>query len=139
MPIYGDGRNVRDWLYVEDHCRAIDRVLRDGRIGDVYNIGGHNEMENITIVKLLLDALGKDESLITFVPDRPGHDRRYAIDASKIERELGWRPAHVFDEGIRTTVAWYLEHRDWWEKVRSGAYRDYYATMYGADGRHGSR
>ena len=132
LPVYGDGRNVRDWLYVEDHCRALDRVLRDGRPGEVYNIGGNNEMENIAIVKLLLAELGKDESLIEFVTARPG----YAIDAGKIRRELGWEPAHVFADGLKRTVTWYLENRDWWETVRSGAYRDYYESMYGDRGKH---
>lgn len=138
LPVYGDGRNVRDWLYVTDHCEAVDAVLRRGEPGEVYNVGGHNEMENIAIVRLLLELLGKDESLITYVPDRPGHDRRYAIDASFIESELGWTPAHRFEDGIRATVEWYLAHRDWMERCRSGAYRDYYDAMYGAEGRHGS-
>jgi len=138
LPVYGDGKNVRDWLYVEDHCRALDLVLRQGKPGEVYNIGGHNEMENIRIIRLLLELLGKDESLITYVEDRPGHDRRYAIDASRIERDLGWTPAYDFETGIRSTVAWYLEHRDWWEKVRSGGYRAYYEAMYGIEGRHAS-
>ena len=137
LPVYGDGLNVRDWLYVADHCEAIDLVLREGRPGEVYNVGGNNEMENIAIVRLLLDILGKDESLISFVADRPGHDRRYAIDATRIKDELGWEPKHAFADGIRATVDWYLEHRDWWEQVRSGAYRDYYETMYGDKGRHG--
>ncbi|HPF35968.1 MAG TPA: dTDP-glucose 4,6-dehydratase [Candidatus Krumholzibacteria bacterium] len=138
LPVYGDGRNVRDWLYVSDHCEAIDTVLRRGEPGQVYNVGGHNEMENIAIVKLLLGLVGKDESLITYVQDRPGHDRRYAIDASFIQQELGWTPAHRFEDGIRATVAWYLEHREWMERCRSGAYRAYYDAMYGADGRHGA-
>ncbi|MCA9320192.1 MAG: dTDP-glucose 4,6-dehydratase [Planctomycetes bacterium] len=138
LPVYGDGMNVRDWLYVSDHCEAIDTVLRRGEPGQVYNVGGHNEMENIAIVKLLLGLVGKDESLITYVQDRPGHDRRYAIDASFIQQELGWTPAHRFEDGIRATVAWYLEHREWMERCRSGAYRAYYDAMYGADGRHGA-
>ncbi|MBU0741031.1 dTDP-glucose 4,6-dehydratase [bacterium] len=138
LPVYGDGLNVRDWLYVGDHCEAVDLVLRRGRPGEVYNIGGNNEMENIRIVRLLLEMLGKDESLISFVADRPGHDRRYAIDASRIRSELGWVPRYEFDGGIRATVDWYLEHRDWWEQVRSGAYRDYYETMYGDRGRYSS-
>jgi len=136
LPVYGDGRNVRDWLFVEDHCRAVDLVMRRGRPGEVYNIGGGNEMENIAIVRLLLELLGRDESLITFVTDRPGHDRRYAIDATKLREELGWEPRHDFATGIRATVDWYLAHREWWERVRSGAYRDYYDRMYGAGGRH---
>jgi dTDP-glucose 4,6-dehydratase len=113
LPVYGDGLNVRDWLYVEDHCRAIDVVLHNGKLGEVYNIGGHNEKRNIDIVKLILQKLGKPESLITFVKDRPGHDRRYAIDASKIERELGWKPQETFETGIEKTIQWYLEHRQW--------------------------
>jgi len=135
LPVYGDGRNVRDWLFVEDHCRAVDLVLRRGRPGDIYNIGGGNEMENIAIVRLLLELLGKDESLITYVTDRPGHDRRYAIDAGKLRRELGWSPAHDFSAGMEATVEWYLRHREWWQRVRSGAYRDYYDRLYGPGGR----
>ena len=138
LPVYGDGRNVRDWLYVADHCSAIDTVLRRGTPGEVYNIGGCNEMENIAIIRRLLGLLEKDESLITYVTDRPGHDRRYAIDASKIERDLGWTPAHRFDDGIAATVAWYLDNRSWWESVRDGTYQSYYDRMYGAEGRHGS-
>ncbi|MBK7701741.1 MAG: dTDP-glucose 4,6-dehydratase [bacterium] len=138
LPVYGDGRNVRDWLYVRDHCEAVDAVLRRGRPGEVYNVGGNNEMQNIQIVRLLLELLGLDESRITFVKDRPGHDRRYAIDATRIRDELGWAPRHRFREGIRATVDWYLENRAWWEKVRSGAYREYYDRLYGAGGRHTS-
>lgn len=136
LPVYGDGQNVRDWLYVEDHCRAIDLVLRRGEPGAVYNIGGGNEWKNLDLVRQLLATVGKPESLITFVPDRPGHDRRYAMDATKIARELGWTPAHDFPTGLQRTVAWYLEHRPWWEKIRSGAYRAYYDQLYGAGGRH---
>ncbi|HOX26611.1 MAG TPA: dTDP-glucose 4,6-dehydratase [Candidatus Krumholzibacteria bacterium] len=136
LPVYGDGLNVRDWLHVEDHCRAIDLVMRKGRSGEVYNIGGGNEWSNLALVKLLLAELGKPESLIEFVPDRPGHDRRYAIVADKIRGELGWRPLRPFAEGIRSTVAWYLANRSWWEKIRSGAYRDYYARFYGPGGRY---
>jgi dTDP-glucose 4,6-dehydratase len=138
LPVYGDGRNVRDWLFVADHCEAIELVLREGAPGEVYNIGGSNELENIALVRLLLRELGKGEDLITFVPDRPGHDRRYAIDAGKIRRELGWAPRHGFAEGLAATVRWYLDHRAWWEKIRSGEYRDYYERMYGQDGRHGA-
>ena len=138
LPVYGDGRHVRDWLYVADHCEAVDLVLRRGAPGEVYNIGGNNEMENIGIVRLLLGILGKDESLISYVTDRPGHDRRYAIDATRMNEELGWTPRHAFDDGIRATVDWYIAHRDWWEQVRSGAYRDYYESMYGERGRHSS-
>jgi dTDP-glucose 4,6-dehydratase len=130
LPVYGDGLNVRDWLYVEDHCRAIDVVLHNGKLGEVYNIGGHNEKRNIDIVKLILQKLGKPESLITFVKDRPGHDRRYAIDASKIERELGWKPQETFETGIEKTIQWYLEHRQWWERIISGEYQKYYEQQY---------
>lgn len=138
LPVYGDGRNVRDWLHVEDHCAAVELVLREGRPGEVYNVGGENEWPNLEIVKLLLRLLGKPESLIRFVPDRPGHDRRYAIDAGKLRRELGWAPALPFADGIAATVAWYREHRPWWEQIRSGAYREYYDRMYGAGGRYGA-
>ncbi len=130
LPVYGDGLNVRDWLYVEDHCRAIDIVLHKGKFGDVYNIGGHNEKRNIDIVKLILHKLGKPESLITFVKDRPGHDRRYAIDAGKIERELGWKPQETFETGIEKTIQWYLENRNWWERILSGEYQKYYELQY---------
>jgi dTDP-glucose 4,6-dehydratase len=122
LPIYGNGNNVRDWLYVDDHCRAIDLILEKGKAGEVYNIGGNNERRNIDVAKLILKELGRPESLITFVRDRPGHDLRYAIDASKAKRELGWMPEHSFDEGIRETVRWYLEHQDWLERVASGDY-----------------
>ena len=131
LPVYGDGKNVRDWLYVEDHCKAIDLILRRGRVGEVYNIGGHNEMGNLDIVKLICAELGKSESLITFVKDRPGHDRRYAIDPTKIHGELGWLPETKFADGIRKTIAWYLSHKDWWEEIISGEYRNYYEKMYG--------
>jgi dTDP-glucose 4,6-dehydratase len=134
LPVYGDGRNVRDWLWVEDHCRAVDAVLRRGEPGQVYNIGGCNEMANIDLVTLLVDRLGKSRDLITFVADRPGHDRRYAIDASRIMAELGWAPSVTFAEGLAHTVDWYLANRSWWEKIRSGEYRDYYARMYGGRG-----
>ncbi len=130
LPVYGDGLNVRDWLYVGDHCRAIDAVLAGGRTGEVYNIGGNNEWKNIDIVRLVLGILGKPESLITFVKDRPGHDRRYAIDAARITGELGWKPAHTFEEGIRETVQWYVSHETWWRRVLNGSYQDYYRTMY---------
>ena len=131
LPVYGTGKNVRDWLYVEDHCRAIDLILRKGGPGQVYNIGGNHEMENIALVKCICRELGKPESLITYVADRKGHDLRYAIDASKIERELGWRPETAFEDGIRRTVRWYLDNRPWWEEIVSGEYRDYYERMYG--------
>ncbi len=130
LPVYGKGENVRDWLYVKDHCRAIDRILRRGREGEVYNVGGHNEMRNIDIVRLICRKLGKSEDLITFVTDRKGHDLRYAIDPSKIGAELGWRPETAFAEGIERTIDWYLTHRPWWEEIVSGEYRDYYERMY---------
>jgi dTDP-glucose 4,6-dehydratase len=131
LPVYGDGANVRDWLYVEDHCDAIDRILRDGRVGEVYNVGGHNERTNLEVVRTILRELEKPESLIAYVRDRPGHDRRYAIDPTKISSELGWEPRTRFDDGIRQTVRWYLEHREWWEHILSGEYRQYFDRMYG--------
>lgn len=131
LPVYGTGENVRDWLYVEDHCIAIDRILHDGRIGEVYNIGGHNERTNLEVVKTVLRELGKDESLIEYVTDRKGHDRRYAIDPTKIKNELGWEPTTKFDEGIKKTIAWYLENKDWWQNIISGDYASYYENMYG--------
>lgn len=130
LPVYGDGKNVRDWLYVEDHCKAIDMILRKGKIGDVYNVGGHNEMANIDIVKLILKKLDKPESLITYVKDRKGHDRRYAIDPTKIGNELGWAPETKFADGIVKTVDWYLANRKWWQDIISGEYRKYYDKMY---------
>lgn len=132
LPVYGDGLNVRDWLYVEDHCSALDAVLHNGKLGDVYNIGGHNEWKNIDIVKLVLQGLGKPESLITYVKDRPGHDRRYAIDAAKIQNELGWTPAYQFESGIERTIDWYLQNKPWWERIISGEYQQYYSTQYHA-------
>lgn len=132
LPVYGDGRQVRDWLHVEDHAAAIDAVLEKGRAGQIYNIGGNNEQYNIDIVKMILERLGKPESLIRHVTDRPGHDRRYAIDATKILRELGWAPKHRFPDALHQTIAWYLENREWWERIRSGAYRDYYLEQYGS-------
>ena len=131
LPVYGDGLNVRDWLYVEDHCRAIDLILHKGTIGEVYNVGGHNEMKNIDIVKLICRTLGKPESLIQFVTDRKGHDRRYAIDPTKIHRELGWLPATKFADGIQKTIQWYVTHEDWWQPIVSGEYMAYYEKMYG--------
>lgn len=131
LPVYGKGENVRDWLYVEDHCIAIDLIIRKGTAGEVYNIGGHNEKTNLEVVKTVLAELGKPESLISYVTDRPGHDRRYAIDPSKIHAELGWLPATSFDEGIKKTVAWYLKNRSWWENIISGEYANYYEKMYG--------
>ncbi len=123
LPVYGKGENVRDWLYVEDHCKAIDQILQNGRVGEVYNIGGHNEMQNIDIVKLICKALDKPESLITYVADRKGHDLRYAIDPAKMGRELGWKPETMFNEGIHKTIQWYLDNRAWWEDILSGAYQ----------------
>ena len=131
LPVYGEGLNVRDWLYVEDHCKAIDLILHKGRIGEVYNVGGHNEMRNIDIVKLIIRELGKDESLITYVTDRKGHDLRYAIDPTKIHEELGWLPETKFQDGIKKTIKWYLENRSWWEEIISGEYQNYYEKMYG--------
>ena len=130
LPVYGQGLNVRDWLYVEDHCKAIDLILRKGREGEVYNIGGHNEMSNIEIVRLIVRELGKSEDLISYVTDRKGHDLRYAIDPSKIHRELGWLPETRFAEGIRKTIRWYLEHQAWWKEILSGEYQEYYRKMY---------
>ncbi|MCE5342993.1 MAG: dTDP-glucose 4,6-dehydratase [Eubacteriales bacterium] len=130
LPVYGTGENIRDWLYVEDHCSAIDLVMRKGREGEVYNIGAHNERNNLQVVKTILSALGKPESLIRFVKDRPGHDRRYAIDPTKIQNELGWEAQTDFDTGIRKTVQWYLDHQSWWKEILAGDYRDYYAQMY---------
>ncbi len=130
LPVYGKGLNVRDWLYVTDHCKAIDLILRRGRLGQVYNIGGRSEMRNIDIARLICRSLDKPESLISFVADRKGHDLRYAIDPEKIRAELGWTPETAFADGIRATVDWYLAHRPWWEDIISGEYRDYYERMY---------
>lgn len=130
LPVYGDGLNVRDWLYVKDHCAAIDVVLHEGKVGEIYNIGGNNEWKNIDIVNLLLKKLNKPESLITFVKDRPGHDRRYAIDASKIMRGLNWRPTVSFEDGVSETLDWYLSHESWWRRIISGEYQEYYRKMY---------
>ncbi|MCI8819853.1 MAG: dTDP-glucose 4,6-dehydratase [Clostridia bacterium] len=131
LPVYGTGENVRDWLYVEDHCKAIDLIIHKGKAGEVYNVGGHNEMRNIDIVKLICKELGKPESLITYVSDRKGHDLRYAIDPTKIHTELGWLPETKFSDGIKKTVKWYLENRKWWEDIISGEYKNYYEKMYG--------
>ena len=130
LPVYGQGINVRDWLYVEDHCRAVDLILHKGRIGEVYNVGGHNEMRNIDIVRIILRQLGKSEDLITFVEDRKGHDLRYAIDPHKISSELGWLPETTFEEGIRKTIKWYLDNESWWQEIIDGEYQDYYERMY---------
>ncbi len=131
LPVYGEGLNVRDWLYVEDHCRAIDLIIHNGRVGEVYNVGGHNEMSNIDIVKIICKTLGKPESLITYVSDRKGHDLRYAIDPEKIHSELGWLPETKFADGIQRTIKWYLENENWWKPIISGEYRNYYEKMYG--------
>ena len=130
LPVYGDGGNVRDWLHVSDHCAAIDTILRRGKEGEIYNIGGNSEQKNIDVVKFILQHLGKPESFITFVRDRPGHDRRYAIDAGKIQRELGWQPKHSFRQGIAGTVEWYLSNHEWWKRIVSGEYQEYYRKMY---------
>ncbi len=131
IPVYGDGRNVRDWIYVEDHCRAIFDVMTKGRAGSVYNVGARNERRNLEVAESVLDALGKPRSLLKFVKDRPGHDRRYAIDPTKIETELGWRPRETWETGLAKTIRWYRENKDWVARTRSGAYRDYYAKQYG--------
>lgn len=131
LPVYGEGLNVRDWLYVEDHCKAIDLIIHNGTVGEVYNIGGHNEMKNIDIVKLICEYLEKPESLITYVTDRKGHDQRYAIDPTKIHSELGWLPETMFKDGIKMTIQWYLDNKDWWENIISGEYQNYYKEMYG--------
>ena len=131
LPVYGTGENVRDWLYVEDHCKAIDLIIHKGREGEVYNVGGHNERKNIDIVRLICRALGKSESLITYVADRKGHDMRYAIDPTKIHNELGWLPETKFEDGIQKTIQWYLDNKAWWQEIVSGDYRNYYQRMYG--------
>jgi dTDP-glucose 4,6-dehydratase len=131
LPVYGEGKNVRDWLYVEDHCKAIDLIIRKAKDGSVYNIGGHNEMQNIDIVKIICAALDKPESLITHVTDRKGHDMRYALDPSKIHADLGWLPETMFKDGIQKTIQWYLDHKEWWERIISGEYQNYFQSMYG--------
>ncbi len=130
LPVYGKGENVRDWLYVKDHCAAIDLVMRKGKVGEVYNVGGHNEKSNLEVVKIILDKLGKPESLITYVTDRPGHDMRYAIDPTKIHNELGWLPETKFEDGIEQTIEWYLNNKEWWENILSGEYQNYFDKMY---------
>ncbi|MBM6387821.1 MAG: dTDP-glucose 4,6-dehydratase [Paenibacillus sp.] len=132
LPVYGDGLNIRDWLYVEDHCSAIDLVIHQGRNGEVYNIGGNNERTNVHIVKTILEQLGKPESLIKYVQDRPGHDRRYGIDPAKTMSELGWKPKHTFETGIKETIQWYLDNKEWWTRIQSGVYQQYYAKQYGS-------
>ena len=130
LPVYGTGENVRDWLHVYDHCTAIDLIVRNGLVGSIYNIGGQNERTNLQIVKTILSILNKPESLISFVTDRPGHDQRYAIDATKITNELGWKPKYDFDTGITQTIKWYLDNQDWWQNILNGEYQDYYKRMY---------
>lgn len=130
LPVYGNGENVRDWLHVEDHCYAIDLIIHNGRVGEVYNVGGHNERTNLEVVKTILKALGKSEELITYVTDRPGHDLRYAIDPEKLEKELGWKPKYNFDTGIDMTIKWYLDNKEWWMNILSGEYQEYYKKQY---------
>ncbi|GAS84709.1 dTDP-glucose 4,6-dehydratase [Paenibacillus amylolyticus] len=132
LPVYGDGLNIRDWLYVEDHCSAIDLVIHKGRNGEVYNIGGNNERTNVHIVKTILEQLGKPESLIKYVQDRLGHDRRYGIDPTKTMSELGWKPKYTFETGIKETIQWYLDNKEWWTRIQSGVYQQYYAKQYGS-------
>lgn len=131
LPVYGDGLNIRDWLHVEDHCRAIDLVIHNGVSGEVYNVGGHNEHTNLGIVKMVLDQLRKSDDLISFVADRPGHDRRYAIDAAKLTTELGWRPMYTFESGLQETIEWYVQHARWWQRIQTGEYLAYYEQQYG--------
>ena len=133
LPVYGKGENVRDWLHVSDHCEAIDLILHKGRVGEVYNVGGHNERTNLEVVKTILKALDKPESLIEFVTDRPGHDLRYAIDPTKLETELGWKPKYTFETGIKQTIQWYLDNKEWWQNIISGEYANYFDKMYGKD------
>lgn len=130
LPVYGEGKNIRDWLYVKDHCKAIDLIIHNGKIGEIYNIGGHNEKSNIDVVKIILKYLGKPESLIKFVKDRPGHDLRYAINPNKISNELGWIPDTNFETGIANTIEWYLKNKSWWQNIINGEYKNYYAKMY---------
>ena len=135
LPVYGDGANVRDWLHVYDHCVAIDLIVRKGKVGEVYNVGGHNERTNLEVVKTILKVLDKPKSLITFVEDRKGHDRRYAIDSKKLENELGWKPKYNFDTGIKQTIEWYLNNKEWWQNIISGEYQNYFQKMYVDKGR----
>ncbi len=130
LPVYGKGENVRDWLHVDDHCHAIDLIIRNGRVGEVYNIGGHNERTNLKVVKTILHQLDKPESLITYVTDRKGHDLRYAIDPTKMETELGWKATYTFDTGIKQTIQWYLDNEQWWKNIINGDYKNYYKKMY---------
>lgn len=131
IPVYGDGLNVRDWIFVEDHCRALEMVVQKGQAGEVYNIGADNEFSNMELVKKILQVLNKPDTLIKFVQDRPGHDRRYAINSGKIKQSLGWEPIYSFDEALRRTISWYLENPDWWKRIKSGAYQEYYHKWYG--------
>ena len=131
LPLYGDGLYVRDWLYVEDHCHALLQILESGRVGEVYNIGGGAEYPNLAVARMILQEVGKPESLITFVTDRPGHDRRYALECRKIGQELGWSPAHAFPDGLRATIRWYVEHEEWWRRIQAGEYQEYYRRHYG--------
>ncbi|MCI6675878.1 MAG: dTDP-glucose 4,6-dehydratase [Clostridiales bacterium] len=131
LPVYGKGENVRDWLHVSDHCQAIDLIIHNGRVGEVYNVGGHNERTNLEVVKTILKALNKPESLIKYVTDRPGHDMRYAIDPTKLETELGWKPQYTFDTGIQQTIQWYLDNKEWWQNIINGSYQNYFEKMYG--------
>lgn len=131
LPVYGDGRNVRDWIHVKDHREAIDLIIHEGKEGEIYNIGGENERSNIEVVKMILKELGKPESLIKFVKDRPGHDRRYALDITKMKEEFDWSPKISFEEGLKSTIKWYLENRSWWEEIINGEYMNYYERMYG--------
>ncbi|MDQ0339458.1 dTDP-glucose 4,6-dehydratase [Caldalkalibacillus uzonensis] len=131
LPVYGDGKNIRDWLHVNDHCSAVDLVIHYGQPGEIYNIGGHNERENIEVVELILEKLNKPKALIQFVTDRPGHDRRYAIDPAKIKEQLGWEPKYSFEKGIEETIQWYVDNKDWWRRVKSGEYQKYYQRQYG--------
>lgn len=131
LPVYGTGENVRDWLHVSDHCEAIDLIIHNGKAGEVYNIGGHNERTNLEVVKTILKALGKPESLIKYVTDRPGHDMRYAIDPTKLEMELGWKAKYTFDTGIVQTIQWYLDNKEWWQNILNGEYKKYFDSMYG--------
>ena len=131
LPVYGKGENVRDWLHVSDHCQAIDLIIHKGRVGEVYNVGGNNERTNLEVVKTILKALNKPESLIKYVTDRPGHDMRYAIDPTKLETELGWKPQYTFDTGIQQTIQWYLDNKEWWQNIINGSYQNYFEKMYG--------
>ena len=135
LPIYGKGENIRDWLFVKDHATAIDVIFHSGKNGETYNIGGHNERNNLEVIGTILKALDKSEDLIKYVPDRPGHDQRYAIDPTKMINELGWKPEYTFDTGIKQTIQWYLDNKPWWENIINGEYQNYYEKMYKDKGR----